>query len=446
MARLFGTDGVRGIANTELTCETAFRLGQAAVVFLGRTIVIGKDTRRSGDMLESALAAGVMSMGGCALLAGIIPTPGVAFLIKELYSDGGVVISASHNPPEYNGIKFFDSQGVKLPDAAEDEIEAFIVGGGAQAEDLPAGDMVGVALPVENACGLYIDHVVKSVESQGIRFDGLHIALDTAHGAASTTSEEAFSRLGAQVSVINNDFTGVDINAECGSTNLSPLHDLMTATGADVGIAHDGDADRVMIIGAHGKVIDGDMIEAVCALDLKERGLLRGNRVTTTVMCNLGFIHVMDKAGIEVLQTKVGDRYVLEAMIEKDCVLGGEQSGHIIMRDHNSTGDGLLVACQFLAACKRLGKTVEEAASVMACVPQVLINVKGVDKAAVDTNEALTREIAAAADELGDTGRILVRPSGTEPLIRVMVEAHDPDQASRIAEHLAKVVKSELSL
>ncbi|MCL2826540.1 MAG: phosphoglucosamine mutase [Eggerthellaceae bacterium] len=446
MERMFGTDGVRGIANTELTCDMAFKLGQAAVAFLGHTIIIGKDTRRSGDMLESALAAGIMSMGGSALLAGIIPTPAIALLTRELYCDGGVVISASHNPPAYNGIKFFNSQGFKLPDALEDEIEAFITGGGANKSDLPEGDMVGVAVPIENACGLYIDHAVKSIEAQGLRFDGLHIALDTAHGASSTTSEEAFLRLGARVTVINSDFNGTDINVECGSTNLAPLKKLMEETGADVGIAHDGDADRVMFVGAGGKEIDGDMVEAVCALDLKERGLLQGNMVATTVMCNLGFMHAMRNAGIEVLQTKVGDRYVLEAMLEKGCVIGGEQSGHIIMLDHNSTGDGLLVACQFLAACRRQGKTVEEATSVMTSVPQVLINVHGVDKAALSTNNNVTQAIAAAGEELGDTGRVLIRPSGTEPLIRVMVEAFDPAQATQVAERLAEVVKTELAL
>ena len=446
MARLFGTDGVRGLANTELTCETAFRLGQAAAVFLGKTIIVGRDTRLSGDMLEAALAAGIMSMGGSAHLAGIIPTPGVAFLTKALHCDGGVVISASHNPPEYNGIKFFDSRGVKLPDAVEDRVQAFVVGGGAQPQDLPAGDKVGVAIPVENGRSLYIDNVVRSVESQGVRFDGLRVALDAAHGAASVTSEEALSRLGAQVTVINNDFTGIDINVGCGSTDLAPLHALMDSTGADVGIAHDGDADRVIVIGAHGKEIDGDIIEAVCALDLKERGLLRGDRVVTTVMCNLGFTRAMQEAGIEVFQTKVGDRYVLEAMLEKDCALGGEQSGHIIMADYNSTGDGLLVACQFLAACKRLGKTVEEAASVMTSFPQVLVNVRDVDKAALPANQAVAAAVAAASDELGDTGRVLIRPSGTEPLVRVMVEALDIDQASRVAEHLAEVVKAELAL
>ncbi|MCL1797968.1 MAG: phosphoglucosamine mutase [Eggerthellaceae bacterium] len=446
MAQLFGTDGVRGIANTELTCDIAFKLGQAAVVFLGKTIVVGKDTRLSGDMLESAVAAGIMSMGGTVLLAGIIPTPGIALLTSKLHGDGGIVISASHNPPEYNGIKFFNSQGFKLSDALELQVETFVLEGGAKGEDLPSGDAVGVAIPVESGCEMYIENVVNSILEQGINFEGLHIALDVGHGASALTSEAALRRLGAHVTTINDDFNGLDINVGCGSTCLDFLHDLMKETGADVGIAHDGDADRVMIVGTDGLEIDGDMIEAVCALDMKQRGVLKGNMVATTVMGNLGFFHAMREAGIEVLQTKVGDRYVLEAMIEKGCVLGGEQSGHLIMLEHNTTGDGLLVAAQFLAACKRQGKTVEEAASVMKRVPQVLINVKGVDKAGLSTNTTLLSAIEAAEKEMGETGRVLIRPSGTEPLVRVMVEAFDSVLAERIAQTLAETVKSELSL
>ncbi|MCL2889282.1 MAG: phosphoglucosamine mutase [Eggerthellaceae bacterium] len=446
MERLFGTDGVRGIANTKLSCDMAFKLGQAAVKFLGSTIVIGKDTRLSGDMLEAALASGVMSMGGTVLLVGIVPTPAIAFLTRELQCGGGVVISASHNPPAYNGIKFFDSRGFKLPDAFEDEIEAFIKAGGTPLEELPAGDMVGVSLVIENAAGLYVDHVVKSVFDQDISFSGLHVALDVAHGAASSASEEALVLLGAKVTVINNDYNGLDINVDCGSTNLAPLHKLMAKCGADVGIAHDGDADRLMIIGADGKEIDGEMIEAFCAIDLKERGALAGNMVAATVAGNLGFVLAMKQAGIEVLQTQVGDRYVLEAMLQHGCVLGGEQSGHVIMLDYNSTGDGLLVACQFLAACIRSGKTASQAASVMVKVPQVLINVQDVDKLAMESNEALALAVREAQAELGESGRVLIRPSGTEPCIRVMVEAFDPDMASRVGNCLAQVVKTELSL
>ena len=443
MARLFGTDGVRGVANTELTCEMAFRLGQAAVIKMGKSILVGKDTRLSGDMLESALAAGVMSMGGTALLAGIIPTPGVALLTRELACDAGVVISASHNPPEYNGIKFFDAQGFKLPDAVEDEFEV-IVREGVPAEQMPAGDAVGVAIPVEDACRIYIDHAVKTVTDAGVDFKGLTVALDTGHGASSLTSAAALRALGAEVIAINEDFDGTDINVECGSTHLGPLHQLMQESGADVGIAHDGDADRVMLVDADGGEIDGDMVEAVCAIDLKERGLLAGDTVVSTVMCNLGFVHAMRDAGIAVEQTKVGDRYVLERMRERGYVLGGEQSGHMIFLEHNSTGDGLVTALQFLAACRRAGKTAGEMARVMTRFPQRLINVRVKDKHALPDCAPVWDAVKAAEEELGEDGRVLIRTSGTEPLVRVMVEASDESVANSVCERLAQVVKAEL--
>lgn len=443
MARLFGTDGVRGVANTELTCEIAFRLGQAAVAKLGRTILIGKDTRLSGDMLESSCAAGVMSMGGTVLLAGIIPTPGVALLVREMHADAGVVISASHNPPEYNGIKFFDANGYKLPDEVEDELES-VVRVGIAPEDLPRGDEVGFSVEVEDACRIYIDHAVETVRDAGMDLSGMKIALDTGHGASSFTSAEALEALGAEVVAINEDFNGLDINVECGSTHLGPLHALMEESGADVGIAHDGDADRVMLVDSEGNEIDGDVVEAVCAIDLKERGLLEGNTVVSTVMCNLGFVHAMRDAGIEVVQTKVGDRYVLESMRENGYVLGGEQSGHMIFLEHNSTGDGLITALQFLAACKRAGKSVAEAARVMERFPQRLINVRVADKHALEGNEAVWSAVAKAEEELGDDGRVLIRTSGTEPVVRVMVEASSADVADSVCERLAGVVESEL--
>lgn len=446
MSGLFGTDGVRGVANTELTCDIAFRLGQAAVVHLGHTIAVGKDTRISGDMLESALAAGIMSMGGTALLVGIIPTPAVALLVRELHADGGVVISASHNPPEYNGIKFFDSEGLKLPDDQEVQIESFVKQGGASSESLSPGDMVGVILPVENAADIYVNFVVESVISQGIDFEGITIALDVGHGASAYTSPEALTRLGAHVITINDEFSGTDINVECGSTHLQPLKDLVKATHADIGIAHDGDADRVLLVDTQGNEIDGDLIEAICALDLKAQGRLTKNTVVTTVMCNFGFVTAMRDAGIEVLQTKVGDRYVLEAMQEKDLVIGGEQSGHVILREYNSTGDGLLVASQFLVACKRSGKSIAEVSEVMTKYPQTLINVDSVDKNAVSDNAVVAAHIESASQELGDKGRILVRPSGTEPLVRVMVEAQDEKLALRLAQDVAEVIKTELAL
>ena len=444
MARLFGTDGVRGVANTQLTCDLAFKLGQAAVAFQGKTILIGKDTRLSGDMLESAVAAGIMSMGGTALLAGIIPTPAIALLVRELHCDGGIVISASHNPPEYNGIKLFDAQGFKLPDAVEDEIEAFVARGGAAADELPAGDAVGVALPVDDACELYIAHAVATVADEGIDLSGLKVALDVGHGASCMTSAEALRRLGADVTVVNEDFDGTDINVQCGSTHLGPVCDLVAEIGADVGIAHDGDADRVMLVDAHGNEIDGDVVEAVCAIDLKERGLLAGNTAVSTVMCNLGLAHALRDAGIELVQTKVGDRYVLEAMREGGFVLGGEQSGHMIFLVHNSTGDGLVTALQFLAACKRAGKSIADAAAVMTRFPQTLVNVHVKDKHAVDGNAAVAAAVEAAEAELGDSGRVLLRPSGTEPVVRVMVEAASAEEADRHAHAIAAVVEREV--
>lgn len=473
MARLFGTDGVRGIANVELTCEMAYRLGQAAAIYLGKTIVVGRDTRRSGDMLGAALSAGIISAGGTVLEAGIIPTPGVALLVREMRAAGGAVISASHNPPEYNGIKLFDAQGFKLPDAVEDEIEAFIVRGGlegevARAEEIawevaqaagtdavadatsymaseikmPSGAEVGVAIELEKSCDIYIDHVARSIEEQGISFEGLRIALDTGHGASALTSPEALRRLGAEVFVINDDFNGMDINVQCGSTHLEPLRELMAETGADVGIAHDGDADRVMLMTPDGTEIDGDMVEAVCALDMRERGVLAGDAVVSTVMANFGFVRAMREAGINVVQTKVGDRYVLEAMREHGYSIGGEQSGHMILLDHNSTGDGLMTACQFLAAVLRSGKPVGEAIRVMEKMPQTLINVRVADKHAVDASAEVAAAVAAAEEALGDDGRVLLRPSGTEPVVRVMVEAVDPAAARSHAEAIAAVVEA----
>lgn len=454
MARLFGTDGIRGVANVELTCEIAYRLGQASVEFLGKTIVVGKDTRLSGDMLESALVAGITSAGGTALLAGVIPTPGVALLVRELNAAGGVVISASHNPPEYNGLKLFDAQGFKLPDAAEDEIEAFITAGGleggvaaAQAAGdesaaMPSGADLGVALEVEDACEIYVSHAVRSIESQGVSFAGMTIALDTGHGASSLTSPEALRRLGAEVVVINDDYDGTDINVKCGSTHLQPLRELMAECGADVGIAHDGDADRVMLMTPAGEEIDGDIVEAVCALDMKKRGVLAGNTAVSTVMCNLGFAHAMRDAGIDVVQTKVGDRYVLEEMREHGYAIGGEQSGHMILLEHNSTGDGLMTAVQFLAAVKRSGVPVEETIKVMTRFPQVLINVRVKDKHAVGESAKVAAAVAAAEEALGDNGRVLLRPSGTEPVVRVMVEALDEAAANEHAHAIARVVET----
>lgn len=444
MAKLFGTDGVRGVANTELTCDIAFKLGQAAVEFLGKTIVVGKDTRLSGDMLGNALSAGIMSRGGNVLDAGIIPTPGVAYLVRELHAEGGIVISASHNPPEYNGIKFFDRQGFKLTEEAESEIEAFVLAGGADPESLPAGDAVGVVLPIDNACDLYIQHAISSLQDKTLDFSKLTIALDTGHGAASLTTAAALEQLGATVHVINDSFNGVDINVECGSTHLEPVKELLAETGAHIGIAHDGDADRVMFVDELGNEIDGDVVETVCALDLQKRGLLRDDTVVSTVMCNLGFTKAMDAAGISVVQTQVGDKYVLNEMRQRNVVIGGEQSGHMIFLDHNSTGDGLITALQFLAACLRNDQPVSQTAALMQRFPQELINVRVSDKHAVSGNAVVAQAIEETEAQLNGSGRVLVRPSGTEPLVRVMVEAATHEEARDFAEAIARVIEREL--
>ena len=445
MARMFGTDGVRGVANTDLTCPLAFRLGQAAVRFQGPRIIVGKDTRLSGDMLEAAVCAGITSMGGTALLAGVIPTPAIALLANQLECDGGVMISASHNPPEYNGIKLFDGKGFKLPDEVEDQIQAAIEAGTID-DDRPAGDAVGTIEEVADAVERYVQHAVESIKSQGVDFTGMKIALDCGHGASCVSSPEALRRLGADVHVMNDTYNGVDINVQCGSTNLDPLKAFVAEIGADAGIAHDGDADRVMLVDSRGNEIDGDMMEAVLALDMKKRGCLPGNVAVSTVMCNLGFVNYMKANGVEVQQTKVGDRYVLERMREKGYGIGGEQSGHLILLEYNSTGDGLMTAVQTLASMRRLGLTADQAAELYVHYPQELINVRVSDKEAVNTNDAIQTAKKAAEAAMGETGRVLLRPSGTEPVVRVMVEAASDDDAKRHCREIADVVIAQLGI
>ena len=440
---MFGTDGVRGVANTDLTCPLAFRLGQAAVRFQGPRIIVGKDTRLSGDMLEAAVCAGITSMGGTALLAGVIPTPAIALLANQLECDGGVMISASHNPPEYNGIKLFDGKGFKLPDEVEDQIQAAIESG-TMDEGRPAGDAVGTIEEVADAVERYVQHAVDSIKSQDVDFSGMKIALDCGHGASCVSSPEALRRLGADVHVLNESYNGVDINVQCGSTNLDPLKAFVAEIGADVGIAHDGDADRVMLVDSRGNEIDGDMMEAVLALDMKKRGRLPDDVAVSTVMCNLGFVNFMKSNGVEVKQTKVGDRYVLELMRDEGYAIGGEQSGHLIMLDYNSTGDGLMTAVQSLASMRRLGLTADQAAELYVHYPQELINVRVSDKEAALANDAVQAAKKAAEDAMGDTGRVLLRPSGTEPVVRVMVEAASDEDAKRHCREIADVVIAEL--
>ena len=438
MARLFGTDGVRGVAGEELDRDLAVALGRAAVRKIGKRIFIGRDSRESGPMLEQALIDGICAEGGQPAVVGIVPTPAIALITREMGANCGIVISASHNPPEYNGIKFFDGEGYKLPDAVEDEMQAIV-------EEI-RGEQVetGQARPVPNAALYYANHAAAALQERGVDLSGMKIAVDCAHGASCETTPATLRALGAEVFVINGDPDGSEINVGCGSTHLEPVKFLMESRGADIAIAHDGDADRMLALAPDGTVIDGDFLLAICAKDLKERGLLDNNLVVSTVMANLGFQLAMKREGIDVITTKVGDRYVLEAMREHGAVLGGEQSGHIIFGKRNTTGDGLVSALELLGVIAASGKTATELMSVMEKFPQALVNVRVTDRTLYDGNEAIAAVEAAAEAELGDEGRLLVRPSGTEPLIRVMVEAHTQQQADEIANRVADVVIEQI--
>ena len=438
MARLFGTDGVRGVAGEELDRDLAVALGRAAVRKIGKRIFIGRDSRESGPMLEQALIDGICAEGGQPAVVGIVPTPAIALITREMGANCGIVISASHNPPEYNGIKFFDGEGYKLPDAVEDEMQAIV-------EEI-RGEQVetGQARPVPNAALYYANHAAAVLQERGVDLSGMKIAVDCAHGASCETTPATLRALGAEVFVINGDPDGSEINVGCGSTHLEPVKFLMESRGADIAIAHDGDADRMLALAPDGTVIDGDFLLAICAKDLKERGLLDNNLVVSTVMANLGFQLEMKREGIDVITTKVGDRYVLEAMREHGAVLGGEQSGHIIFGKRNTTGDGLVSALELLGVIAASGKTATELMSVMEKFPQALVNVRVTDRTLYDGNEAIAAAEAAAEAELGDEGRLLVRPSGTEPLIRVMVEAHTQQQADEIANRVADVVIEQI--
>ena len=442
MARLFGTDGVRGVAGEELTYELAYALGAAAVTCLGPEVIIGRDSRVSGPMLEDALCAGIASCGGTAHVTGIIPTPGIALLAAQGPYGCGIVISASHNPPEYNGIKFFSADGYKLPDAVEDKMQEVV-------EELLAK---GITAPeerasrevVEDAQEQYIAHAVNVLREQGIGLEGIKIALDCAYGAAYETTPEALRQLGAEVIAINTEPDGELINVGCGSTHLEPVKALMQDEEADIALAHDGDADRLLAVAPDGTVVDGDYILAICALDMKQRGVLAANTVVGTVMANLGFMQAMEREGIDVVSTKVGDRYVLEEMRELGAVIGGEQSGHVILLEHNTTGDGLMTALALLAVVARSGKPLSELMQVMRKFPQSLVNVRVTDKSLYEGNEVIADAEQVALEELGDSGRLLIRASGTEPLIRVMIEATTQEDADRIANQLADVVREQI--
>jgi phosphoglucosamine mutase len=445
MGRLFGTDGVRGEYGRDLTDELAFELGRAAVVVLARhdrhreTLVIGRDTRASGERLERALAEGIRAAGADVILAGVQPTPAVAFLTTDLGMGAGVVISASHNPPGDNGIKFFGPLGYKLSDELEDEIEAEMRRG---VDEAPTGAFEeGRVLPMPDGVRHYLDHVAEAAEAP---LTGMRIVVDCANGAACVFAPEVLRRLGATVHSIHDAPDGTNINVGCGALHPEVVAEAVMRSGADVGIAHDGDADRALFADAHGNVIDGDHVLAVCALTLKEEERLLGDTVVTTAMANLGFHKAMEAAGIEVVVAKVGDRYVLEEMLARGAVLGGEQSGHVIFADHATTGDGILTAVKFLSIACRTGRSVADLASVMVTFPQVLENVAVAHKERLDEAAELWDAVRAVEAELGGSGRVLVRASGTEPLVRVMVEAESAQDARRHASALVGCVRSLL--
>ena len=450
MSRLFGTDGVRGTANRELTAEVALDLAVAAAHVLGEggafgggrpRAVVGRDTRASGEFLEAAVVAGLASAGVDVLRLGVVPTPGVAFAVGHLDADLGVMLSASHNPMPDNGIKFFARGGVKLDDDIEDQIESQLGAGW----DRPIGAGVGRVSDDRAAVVAYVAHLVGSL-GEGAALAGLTVVVDCANGAAHATALEAFGALGATVLPLHAEPDGLNINLDCGSTHLGSLQRAVVAAGADLGIALDGDADRCLAVDATGRVVDGDQILAVLALAMREQRRLHSDTVVATVMSNLGFLVAMKQHGITVDATKVGDRYVLEAMNANGFTLGGEQSGHVIMSEYATTGDGVLTALHLAARMVATGLPLAELAGVMTRYPQVLVNVAGVNKTRAGLDPVLARAVTEAARELGDDGRVLLRPSGTEPLVRVMVEATSIEAAERIAGNLAGVVRQRLSL
>jgi phosphoglucosamine mutase len=454
MARLFGTDGVRGLANGDvITGDFALGLAQAAATVLtqgrhaerrraeGRRprAVIARDPRISGEFISAAVAAGLASSGIDVLDAGVIPTPAAAFLVRDVDADFGVVVSASHNPAPDNGIKFFAYGGTKLPDEVEDRIEAAL----ASPDLLPTGADVGRIRRFADAEDRYLLHLLGTLGGQ--RLDGLHVVVDCAHGAAAGISPQLFADAGATVTAIGNDPDGLNINDGVGSTHLGPLRAKVLEVGADLGIAHDGDADRCLAIDHTGEVVDGDRIMAILAVAMRSRGQLAGDTLVATVMSNLGLRRAMADHGIRMIETAVGDRYVLEALAEHSSTLGGEQSGHIVFPRFSTTGDGLLTGLHLAAEVVRSGTPLAELARVMTVYPQVLVNVQEVELARLDADAGVAAAVAAAEQRLGDSGRVLLRPSGTEPLVRVMVEAADADVAQAIADELADVVRRNLA-
>lgn len=445
MGRLFGTDGVRGVANAELTPELAFNLGKAGAYVLRKenqrpVIVIGKDTRISGDMLENALTAGILAVGGNVIKVGVIPTPAVAFLVKHYNADAGIVISASHNPFEYNGIKFFGGEGYKLDDELEERIEDIIIRG-IDTNSHMTGERLGRCLEAEDdAAELYCNFLLSTID---IRLDGMKVVLDCANGAAYRTAPAVYRALGAEVVTIGCDPDGININDHIGSTHPEKLQQKVVEEQADLGLAYDGDADRLIVVDEKGLVIDGDKTICICAKMLKEAGQLAGNKVTATVMSNIGFHkYVKETLGAEVEVTGVGDRYVLESMRKTGCIIGGEQSGHIIFLNHTTTGDGTLSSLQFVKAVKASGKKPSELSAEIEIFPQVLVNaeVAGDKKNAYKDDKEVQAAIKAIEEETAGSGRVLIRPSGTEPLVRVMIEGSDIERIHQLAQELADLI------
>ena len=447
MGRLFGTDGARGIANKELTCELATNIGRAAAYVLTEKttekpkVIIGKDTRVSSNMLEMALAAGLCSVGADVVLVGFVPTPAIAYLVKEKNADAGIMISASHNPCEYNGIKIFDGNGFKLPDSMEEKIEALVLDDMSPIE-YPVGGEVGSVFLRYDYVDLYVDYLAKCINAD---LSGMKIAIDCANGSSSVTAEKLFKKLGADVHIMHATPNGVNINAGCGSTHMEDLTDYVNGHGVDLGLAFDGDADRCLAVDENGKLIDGDKMIAIFALDMKKKGILNDETAVVTVMTNLGFKHFARDNGIAVAETKVGDRYVLEEMVKNNYQIGGEQSGHIIFKRFATTGDGQLSGGMLAAIIKASGKSASDMASIMNVLPQTLINIKAPNelKAKLNTDEDIIAAIEEVKTTLGDSGRILVRASGTEPLIRVMLEGEDIAEIKKLGKKVAQVIEGK---
>ena len=447
MGRLFGTDGARGIANKELTCELAMNIGRAAAMVLANEnkhpkILIGKDTRLSSDMLEGALTAGLCSIGADVELLGAVPTPAVAYLIKKYNADAGIMISASHNSFEFNGIKIFSSDGYKLPDELENEIESIVLDK-SKPFTTPIGDGLGKVTKAENAVSDYIEHIISTVP---YRLDGMKVAIDCSNGSASTTAKELFTKLGADCHILSADPDGININDKCGSTHLENLQKYVVENGLEMGVAFDGDADRCLAVDENGNVIDGDFIMAICAMDLYSRGKLAKNTAVGTVMSNMGFGKFCEANNLKFVSTNVGDRYVLEAMLREGYNFGGEQSGHVIFLDYSTTGDGQLTAAQLLSLVHRRNAKMSSIATLMTHYPQILINVKVTDEGKVQfyKNQDIKNKIESVKNELGEEGRILVRLSGTEPLVRVMLEGLDKEKITRLANETADLIKEKI--